>query len=90
MKTNNNKIDINAATAYLKNDNMHRKYGNLYLTNHQVEVLEKYGFDYRKYVNTKGLIFAIEEYLNENTECEDLDQVSYEISEFSYYNETNK
>lgn len=60
----------------------------LYLTNKQMEVLDRYDIDYRnKSINE--LIYEIEDILNEN-DYEDLEEVSLGLSEFNYYHNTNK
>ena len=68
---------------------MHKDYNGLYLTQRQAEKLVQYGFDYNKYSNLKSLIFDLDNYLEEN-ECEELEDILYEISEFDYYHNTNK
>lgn len=60
----------------------------LYLTNKQMEVLDRYDIDYQnKSINE--LIYEIEDILNEN-DYEDLEEVSLGLSEFNYYHNTNK
>lgn len=68
---------------------MHQNYNGLYLTASQAERLAQYGFDYNKYTNLKSLILDLDNYLAEN-ECEELEEILYEISEFDYYHNTNK
>ena len=73
--------------------NMLKKLDNgLLLSDFHIEVLEKYGFDYRKYGSIEELIFEIEEYLNEegDSDCGDLDYVSADLQERNYYINTNK
>ena len=60
---------------------------NLYLTNKEIEVLERYDIDY--HTSIEQLMFNLEEILNEN-DYEDLEEVSNSISEFNYYHNTNK
>lgn len=64
----------------------------LLLSDAHIEILEHYGFDYKKYASINELIFDIEEYLNEegDNDCGDLDWVSADLSERNYYNNTNK
>ena len=60
----------------------------LYLTNKQIEVLDRYDIDYQnKSINE--LIYEIEDILNED-DYEDLEEVSLGLSEFNYYHNTNK
>ena len=60
---------------------------NLYLTNKEIEVLERYDINYN--TSIEKLMFNLEEILNEN-DYEDLEEVSNSISEFNYYHNTNK
>ena len=61
----------------------------LYLTNKQIEVLEKYSINYN--TNIDMLLFEIDEILNDSPEeLDDLEEVSKSISEFDYYHNTNK
>lgn len=69
--------------------NFYKKYGNIYLTDKQISILNKYNIDYKKFKNLKELIYNIEYYLNNNN-LDDLELVSEELSEFQYYNYTNK
>ena len=68
---------------------MHNNYNGLYLTETQAKKLMDYGFDYNKYSNLKSLIFDLDNYLEE-IECEELEDILYELSEFDYYHNTNK
>ena len=69
--------------------NFHKKFGNLILTDYQVEVLEKYNINYNDFNNLNALIYYLEDYLN-NSSNEELELISDELSEFNYYNYTNK
>lgn len=61
----------------------------LYLTNKEIEVLEKYEIDYN--TNIDMLMFELDEILNDSSgELTDLEEVSNSISEFNYYHNTNK
>jgi hypothetical protein len=64
----------------------------LLLSEAHIEILERYGFDYRKYGSIEELIYDIEEYLNDegDSDCGDLDWVSSDLSERNYYANTNK
>ena len=53
-------------------------------------VLKRYDIDYSKYSSLSSLIFEIEEILNNETDIEDLEEVSQRLSELNYYNNTNK
>ena len=92
MKINNTEIDVNEIVIDLYNDNnMLKMRGNgIYLSDNQVKTLKKYGVDYKKYVTLSSLIFDIEKILNEETDVQDLEELSQRLSELNYYNNTNK
>lgn len=92
MKINNKEIDVNEIVIDLYNDNnMLKMRGNgIYLSDNQVKTLKKYGVDYKKYVILSSLIFDIEKILNEETDVQDLEELSQRLSELNYYNNTNK
>ncbi len=61
----------------------------LYLTNYQIEILNKYNIDYKTLGNLSSIIFTAEEILEEDN-YEDLDEIIKELSERNYYENTNK
>lgn len=68
-----------------------KKYNNIYISEEQKEILNRYDIDVSKYLNISQLIYDIEECLNNSTEeLDDLEWVSQTISEYNYYNNTNK
>lgn len=70
--------------------NMHKKRSNgLMLSDFQIEILKKYDIDYLKYNNIASLIYEIEDIINIDYN-EELDKLSSELSEFNYYQNTNK
>lgn len=64
--------------------------GGLFLTNFELETLNKYKIDYHNYHNLKQILFIIEEILNEDSSFDDLEQISKSIAERDYYINTNK
>lgn len=70
-------------------ERFYKQYGNLYLTNQQINILNKYNIHYQDFKSINELIYYLEYYLN-NDSLDDLEQVSEELSEFNYYNFTNK
>ena len=65
----------------------------IYLNDNHIQILNKYNIEYNKYNSIKELIYEIEEILNDNynsLDMDDLDWVSQNLSEFNYYNNTNK
>ena len=56
-----------------------------------IEVMEKYGFDYKNYSNLNNLIFDIDSYLSQSyDDLEDLEEILISLSESYYYNEIKK
>ena len=83
--------DINLDELIASENTFLKKYNNIYISEKQKEVLDKYGLNIEKYNNINELIFDIEEYLNESyVELDDLEWVSQTISEYNYYTNTNK
>lgn len=65
----------------------------LLLNDYEVEVLTRYGFDYKKYASLNELIFEIDNYINEEgcfNDVDELEEVLEKLSEEHYYSETNK
>lgn len=67
-----------------------KRINNIYITENQVKVLEKYGIDINKYNNINELIYYIENFLNNSNSMDDLEWVSESLSEYNYYANTNK
>lgn len=68
-----------------------KKYNNIYITQDQVEILKNYDIDINNYNNLNELMYEIEEILNNSyTQLDDLEFVSQVLSEYNYYNNTNK
>ena len=90
---NNEDYIINSLIEEDLHSNFHNRYGNdIYLTDKEKEVLERYDFDVNKYVDISSLIFDISEYLDDNLDLEldDLESVVTSLSEFNYYHNTDK
>ena len=92
MKINNKELDTNELTKDVYNDkSMIKMRGNgIYLSDNQIEVLNRYNINYKKYNSLSSLIFEIEEILNEEVDVDDLEDVSAKLSELNYYNNTEK
>lgn len=90
-KINNEKMyRMNIEEDFNKRSLKQRKNG-IYLSDEQINILEKYNINYLNYNNINELIFYIEDYLNNSyMELEDLESVSEALSNFNYYNNTNK
>lgn len=88
-----NKQEIDSFVMNTIEDNKLKKVNNIYLSTRQINVLDKYNIDYKNVLDIKGLIFIVEDYINENysyEELSDLEDLSRELSEFNYYYNTNK
>ncbi|MBO6145708.1 MAG: hypothetical protein J6O62_02815 [Bacilli bacterium] len=90
---NYNKDEIDKIVEETFKENKLNKVGNIYLSNKQINILERYKIDYKNVVDMSELIFKVEEYIEENDsyeEIDDLENLSLELSEFNYYYNTNK
>lgn len=68
-----------------------KKHGNIYISDEQLNILKKYDINIDNYKSISELIYDIEEYLNDSYEVlDDLEWVSMTLSEYNYYNNTNK
>lgn len=76
---------ISNETKFLK------KHNNIYISDEQISILNKYDININNYKNISELIYDIEEYLNNSyNDLDDLEWVSESLSEYNYYNNTNK
>lgn len=65
----------------------------LLLSDEQIEILKHHNINYQTHSNLNSLIFAIEEYINEvgnYMDVTDIEELSEQLSEQNYYNNTNK
>lgn len=91
MQINNEEIDKFVEETI--NENKLNKINNIYLSNRQIQILDRYSIDYKNAVDMSDLIFKVEDYINENysyDDISDLEVLSQELSEFNYYHNTNK
>ena len=58
---------------------------NIYLTNKQINILNKNKINYQKCQNLKEILFLIND-----IEDEEIEQIAQELSELNYYQYTNK
>ena len=74
-----------------KEDAFLKKHGNIYISDEQNVILKKYNIDVEKFKDISELIFDIETLLSDSfAELQDLEWVAETLSEFNYYNNTNK
>ena len=62
----------------------------LYLSDSDIEVLEKYDIDYLKFKSVKELMFYLEEMLRYQDVDSDLEDLLIKLSDYNYYFQTNK
>lgn len=88
-----NGVEINVEDALkltkVEDNFLKRRNNGILLSDYQVEVLNRNNIDYKKYSSISSLLFEIEEYLNQE-EDEELEEISRQLAEMHYYNETNK
>ena len=91
MKIKDRDINMEEAFEYANGEKfiLKRRKNNIRLSDYQINVLKRNGFDYLKYSNIHDLLFDIEEELN-NDYDDELDLVSSQIAEYIYYSETKK
>lgn len=85
-------LDNLGISLNIDNEIKTRKNG-LLLTDEQIEILKRHNINYEEFNNIQSLIFKIEEYINDvqgYMDITDIDEVSKELSEQNYYNNTNK
>ena len=81
-------INLNIESTQLKT----RKNG-LLLSDEQINILNNHNINYEQYQTLESLIFAIEDYINDvqgYMDITDIDELSRQLSEQNYYNNTNK
>lgn len=81
---------MNYDDFYAKEEDFLRKHNNVYISDKQYEILLKYNINVDNYKNINTLLYDIEEILNSGFDFEDLEWVSQTLSEYNYYNNTNK
>lgn len=93
MKVNGQELNIETIVDEIdiKNNFRINRGNDIYLSNNQINILERNKIDYKKYSSLSSLIFDIEEYLNTTSEIdEELDELLTDLSELNYYKNTNK
>lgn len=83
-------IDYDSLIPDIEKTKLKKIKNDIYLSDAWIEILERYDIDYRKYNSVSALIFDIEEILNSGIEANELEELSRDIQEFNYYNNTNK
>lgn len=87
---NMDNIDYDSLIPDIEKTKLKKIKNDIYLSDAWIEILKRYNIDYRKYNSVSALIFDIEEILNSGVEANELEELSRDIQEFNYYNNTNK
>ncbi len=74
----------------MKNNFTKNIHHDLYLSDSDIEVLEKYDIDYLKFKSVKELMFHLEEMLRYQDIDSDLEDLLIKLSDYNYYFQTNK
>lgn len=72
------------------NDFVKKRHSDIYLSDSDIKILEKYRVEYNKYSNMKELLFLLEDILNKEEVEDDLEDLVIKLSEYNYYFKTNK
>lgn len=88
MNINNQEVNIE---DLFSDKYMHKEINKgLFLSDYQIEILNKYDIVVNKKTNVNDIIMQASEILDLDDDIDDLEQVIKEISEFNYYSNTNK
>lgn len=92
MKINNKEININELVKEVYSDKsmLKMRKNGIYLSDNDIEVLNRYDINYNNYSSLSSLLFEIEQVLNESYSADDLEELSKSLAELNYYNNTNK
>lgn len=90
MKINNCEVSIDNLIHLNETILIKYHFNDIYLNEKQIDILNKYQINYKKYNQLSELIFDIEQYLYSNNNLDDLEWVSENLAEFNYYHNTNK
>ena len=74
----------------MKNNFTKNIHHDLYLSDSDIEVLEKYDIDYLRFKSVKELMFHLEEMLRYQDVDSDLEDLLIKLSDYNYYFQTNK
>ena len=66
------------------NENKLNKINNIYLSNRQIQILNRYNIDYKNAVDISDLIFKVEEFINENYSYDDISDLEVICFFFKY------
>lgn len=67
-----------------------KDYNGILLSKDEIDVLRKYDIHFENYTSMKQLIYEIEDVISDLSDATDLEEVSLNLSERDYYQNTNK
>jgi len=85
-----NDINIDEILLDFEQTKLNKIKNDIYLSNNQLSILKRYNIDCYRFNNLSSLIFEIEMLLNNGYGDTDLEQLSIDLSQINYYNNTNK
>ncbi len=74
----------------MKSSFTHKIKNDIYLSDDDIKILEKYDIPYDSFSSMKELMFEIETILDEIEPYEDLEELSIKLAEYNYHFKTNK
>ena len=87
---NNKEYDINDLIK-INEDYLKKSKSGIMLNDNEKYILNKYHISYNNYTNLKDLVFEIERVIFDSYgDVDDLEKLSMDLSERSYYTEVNK
>ena len=86
-------LDELGISLNIENTQLKQRKNGLLLSDEQIKILKNNNINYEEYNTLSSLIFAIEEYINDvqgYMDITDIDELSKQLSEQQYYNNTDK
>ena len=74
----------------MKNSFVKKINNNIYLSDDDINILDKYEINYNNFLNMKELIFYIDNIINNYEVDSDLEDLLIKLSDYNYYFNTNK
>lgn len=74
----------------MENDFVLEKKKNIYLSDNDIKILNKYDINYLNFSNMKELMFCIQDVINNDYVDSDLEDLLIKLNEYNYYFYTNK
>lgn len=74
----------------MENDFVKMRKKNIYLSDDDIKILNKYDISYENFSNMKELMFYLQDILDNEEVESDLEDLLIKLSEYNYYFSTNK